>query len=331
MTVLIRIALLSSAVAIFVAATIYANSIDARYRAEARTDLLTEALFGSEENRKKDKSDRPAFDVVFLGASRTRRAVMVDPLSRSLAKSLNRPVLIRDLGAPFAGMGVRYIEIRDLLQHRVVNTLVVEYSPAFEQVSDTHPDFFRLATVADILDDPLTAQSLLTRQSQRLSMIARKYAAMVSVAGRRYFSELPPLTSTEDHLTEVWINRESIARSISHARRTGDYLTPTRLMPGTRQAQRTEYYVRKIINLAERNQVKLIFWTIPGALKLDYDDWSKAQFKTRYNYTLFSFSDDLREKLRQQGYADAQHLNRDGALAIQGRVVQLLLDQGGLR
>lgn len=331
MTALIRIALMSAAIAIVVAAATYANSIDARYRAQARTNLLTETLFGSEESRQKSKDERPGLDVVFLGASRTRRAVMVGPLSEALAKSLNRPVQIRDLGAPFAGMGVRYIEIRDLLQRRVVNTLVVEYSSTMEQVADTHPDFFRLATVEDILDDPLTAESLLTRQSQRLSMIARKYAAMISVAGRRIFSELPPVTSSEDHLTEVWTNRASIAKSIRHARRTGNYLTPTRLKPNTRQAQRTEYYVRKIINLAERNQVKLIFWTIPSALKLDYDEWSKAQFNTRYNYPLFSFSDDLREKLRRQGYADAQHLNRDGALAIQDQVVSLLLNQGGLR
>lgn len=322
-----RAILLCLGVFVVVGAYLYADSTEVRYRSEPRNRRVAGTTFEFEHG----KTEAPKLDVAFLGASRTQRAVMAVQIQEELTEKLGRPVHVKELGSPFAGMGMRYLQIRDLIKERNVATVVLEYSNKFEQFEDTNPDFYRLASITDILNDPLTAQSSFQRKSQRLSMIARKYATMVGVSGRRIFRDFDPeRSSSKDGLTPVWIQGVAILKLTNRAKRKKTYLQPSVINLQTRSGRRSDFYLKKIVELAEKEQVKLLVWNIPSSLYSDYDDESKQLFEERYGRQLLSFSNETREKIRINGYADVSHLNRVGAMALQGQVVQWLIEQGDL-
>jgi hypothetical protein len=223
--------------------------------------------------------DRTPIDIAFIGTSHTQSGVNSQLVEKSLAAFGDKRHVV-NLAVPHLGRDMHYLVARELLENRNVQTLVVEVQ--YMEARAPHPGFQRLATVGDILTQPLfvnvgVVDNLARLPMRQLELFAKTmrpgwFGLQAEFANDAY--EGPhyddtylshgtdkPRTSVNQraHFKEElgWIQQDIVQKQ-ALARRT-DFA----ILSENPLYRVNNIYLQMLLEMAERRSVKLVFMYLP--------------------------------------------------------------------
>lgn len=125
--------------------------------------------------------DPAPVDVIFIGSSRTARAINPRAIRQAFAKE-GAPINVVDLSLPSSGMDIRVSQARAALKaHPETKLLVVSVVEALPR--DGHQTFADLASARDIFSSPLVINRNLPKNLAKLPMRQLKLSAATLLPG----------------------------------------------------------------------------------------------------------------------------------------------------
>jgi hypothetical protein len=223
--------------------------------------------------------DQTPIDIAFIGTSHTQSGVNSRLIEESLAAFGDKRHVV-NLAVPHLGRDMNYLVARELLENRKVQTLVVEVQ--YMEARAPHPGFQRLATVRDILTEPLfvnvgVADNLARLPMRQLELFAKTvrpgwFGLQAEFANDTY--EGPhyddtylshgtdkPRTSVnqrahfEEELGRIQqdiVQKQALARRMDFAMLSENPLYRV-----------NDIYLKMLLDLAERRSVKVVFMYLP--------------------------------------------------------------------
>lgn len=269
--------------------------------------------------------DPTPIHVAFIGTSHTQSGINSHLVEQELAKH-QRPAHVVNFAVPHLGRDIEYLVVRELLEHRRIDTLVLEVQAL--EARAAHPAFQRLANTMDIATAPVLINSglidnwarLPLRQLQLAVKTIRPEAFDLNSAfdPARYegahFDDTLVAHGTTQERTRVspyaYFGREldAINKEIRYKNAQAERFT----LPGGGKLlyRYTDHYLNAILDLAKKHRVKVVFLYIPhlGARDVpERTDWMANQGPLLVPKAV------IHDAVLWQ---NASHLNYYGALAL---------------
>lgn len=269
--------------------------------------------------------DQRPIDIAFIGTSHTQSGVNSGVVEAALAAQ-GDPRRVVNFAVPHLGRDLQYLVARELLETRHLDTLVIEVQQV--ESRSPHPGFQRLATVADIAEAPLfintgAVDNLARLPMRQLELFAKTvrpgwFGFQSGFAPDQYeglhFDDTYRLHGMDKPRTEVhpraYFDKEltHIRADMAQKRSTSRYAD---LGPLNNAMYRyNDIYLGKLIELAERHSVKLVFMYLPF-LGADPTPERQAWF-AQHGEVIVPLAVIGDEKL----WLNADHLNFYGANAL---------------
>jgi hypothetical protein len=282
--------------------------------------------------------DPTPIDVAFIGTSHTLTGVDAAAAAHvieEIGKQSNsgvRSAHLTNLAFPNYGRNMHWIIARELLENRQVGMLVLEI---FEnETRKPHPLFVYPAEVSDIIDAPLLVNLNYFHDMARLPF--RQLSLFIKTLWPEQFGlkqRFDPAHyggETVDNTRLVQINGQAITSirnkrmepdalvSAASQRRSGKNLHMMGRNLEELEYRFPRYYVSKILALADRKHVPVIFLYLPAYGQVDYPfDTKLYDGKGK----IITVNDILR---KTENWADLDHLNLFGAAELSARLGAVL-------
>jgi hypothetical protein len=222
--------------------------------------------------------DQRPIDIAFIGTSHTQSGVNSGIVEAALAAQGDQRRVV-NFAVPHLGRDLQYLVARELLETRHLDTLVIEVQQV--ESRSPHPGFQRLATVTDIAAAPLFINTGVVDNLARLPMRQLELFAKTVRPGwfgiqpgflpeqyeGLHFDDTYRLHGMQKPRTEVhpraYFDKEltHIRADMAQKRSTSRYAD---LGPLNNAMYRyNDIYLEKLVELAERHSVKLVFMYLP--------------------------------------------------------------------
>ena len=216
--------------------------------------------------------DQRPIDIAFIGTSHTQSGVNSGFIEAALkAKGDQRHVV--NFAVPHLGRDLQYLIARELIEHRHVDTLVIE----LQQVENRapHPGFQRLATLADIAAAPLFINTGAVDNLARLPM--RQIELFLATQRPSWFglhSGFNPGQYEGPHFDDTYrLHGNEMPRTAVHSRAYFNEELRNIRANIARNAKLgllndflyryNDIYLKRLVELAERQSVRLVFLYLP--------------------------------------------------------------------
>jgi hypothetical protein len=284
--------------------------------------------------------DSTPIDVAFIGTSHTMNGIDAEAVGETITNrgvsGLNKnAVHVTNLAIPGYGRNLHWLIARELLENRSVGMLVLE---VFEnETRKPHPLFAYAAEVSDVLDAPLLLNlnyfhDLVRLPFRQLSLSAKSvWPGEFGLKSQFDLADYDGQTVDNTRFVQVHGQRFTPYRDqkmdpveldrISQIRHERKRLHMLGARLDDLEYRLPRYYVSKIIALAERKRVPIVFLYLPGYGLPD------RPFDTRLyegHGDLVTVNDILAKK---ENWGDIDHLNVFGAAEVSERVGHLLAER----
>lgn len=239
-------------------------------------------------------------DVVFIGTSRTRRAIMAQRLELLLGEKLNRPVVVQDLAKTGGGTDADYLLLRERLNHSSVRLVVMEYR-AVPQPSN-HFHFIQAATWGDILTNAWSLDGAWSH----LAFTARTKLAMFMTqltAGHWFWPPARPSQArTIDDSPPAGANVAQLHRAAAEGRQSEP---PLPLGEPNNTVQDT--YIRKTIELVRSQGGEIVLMRIPALDEQAMTEAERERLGRYFGVEVFTLNETELARFTPYHYSDAHH------------------------
>lgn len=273
-------------------------------------------------------------DLVLAGTSRTMRGFDAEGLAKLLDPA--KPPVVYDLSRGGRGMDQIYVQIRDLLEHRPVKRLLIEYNKPEEGevgrwFAPMHWTFQTQATFSDIAASVASEPhvSLIERTRLALWLVSQKAAFLFEQipTGRESLPRMrapEPARSSDCTPTVKDINSEEvhIMADRTRARWAASQVRtwPIEDVPD----ERYDYYARKLVALARAHGTEIGFIFLTGIHQRAIAPDFKTRLEAHLGAPVFQLSPETLSRLYPGGYTDASHLSETGRSILMHAVADAL-------
>jgi len=284
--------------------------------------------------------DPTPIDVAFVGTSRTMNGVDAAAVAALMSERSGpgtRPLHAANFGIPGYGRNLHWLIARELLENRKVGVLVLEI---FEnETRKPHPLFVYPADVSDVLGAPALINLSYVHDIMRLPF--RQLSLFVKSLWpegfglKRRFDPARYDGETVDNTRFVHVNGRALTPlrdgridpavldAIASSRNKEKNVHMMGRLLDDLEYHFPRYYVRQILDLADRNRVpvKFLYLTSYGRPNMPYDS---NLYEGRGE--IITVNDILAKK---ENWGDIDHLNLYGAAELSARLATMLAQDHG--
>jgi hypothetical protein len=258
--------------------------------------------------------DERNIDIAFTGASQTSCAIIDEYFEKELINRSGRNIEVSNLGYCRRGRDIQYVMMKELFKYKKPSILVIEV--AEDEPKKSHPVFPYLAESTDLWDSFVFFnqrylaniwKGIVIRFEQLKSVFFKSdYPVIADNSNFGYLSSTQLATSidlTQNKLN--WQTRNSISKPA--------FIRDIEL-------KYSKHYIKKIIQLAQRNECRILFLYLP-----EYGSGMTTPLLKEY-YKEFGELIVLPDSIisNQLNWQDATHFNDSGAKKVTNIIIQEL-------
>ena len=261
--------------------------------------------------------DKRDIDIVFSGASHTSCAIMDNFIETELNKHSNKKLNVANLGYCRGGRDIQYVMLKDLFENKKPRIIIVGVSE--DELKKSHPVFPYLASTTDLFNSFVLFNQRYVSNIWKGIIVRFEYLRHLLLNTNIDTSQKFSLFGYRNSQQKVEHNIVLQNMAVWEKRLANPKQPYIRKI----ELNYSKHYLEKIINLAEKNNCKVLFLYLPESgsklqepLLLDY-------YKCLAEVVLLPKSiinDELNWK-------DATHFNDSGAIKTSQFIVEKLLDE----
>lgn len=257
-------------------------------------------------------------DLVVIGSSRSMRAMVADSLASIVFDRYGSPAKVVDLSRSYRDMGHMAVMLEDLLSRSQPGMLLVEYKETGEQWR--HPNFYRTASFNQIFESFLSRPHvpLLGRLQESIRLILDRLRDRLTkkIEGKAN-RECVPVNKieakTSDKSKPWFVASELLSKQENKHHAEFSKKAYTTFDIESEEENRNNFYVKKVISMAEAKGVELYFYYIPPLYETSLSRDFISQFEAKFRTNLLQLSKESVQEINPKGYTDATHMGIDGS------------------